>query len=203
MRSKSFLSVASRKASVAVMVLGSAFGLGSATARARDVAPETVRAISDMSRYCTTCWRHARLQVDCWSDCTQEVFGRLLERVPPDAWERVLADEGMERKEFLRAIDMVKKRVQRSRKPSDVPLDTVADGRGDRAEHLADRREEVRQAAGAVLSDRQQNILKLSFEGWSVHEIARGLRISTARVSDEKYKAIRKLRRYLADADVS
>src|SRR5438874_9973442 len=129
MRSRSFLSASSRKACVAVMVLGSAFGLGSSAVQARDVAPTTVQAISDMSRYCTTCWRNARLQSDCWSDCTQEVFGRLLERVPADSWERVLATEGEERKEFLRAIDMVKKRVQRTRKPADFPLETVADER--------------------------------------------------------------------------
>jgi RNA polymerase sigma factor (sigma-70 family) len=200
MRSKSFLSASSRKACVAVMVLGSAFGLGSSAASAREAAPDTVRAISDMSRYCTTCWRNARLQSDCWSDCTQEVFGRLLERVPADSWERVLADEGMERKEFLRAIDMVKKRVQRSRKASDSDLDSIADVRVDYSQDLAERREEVKEAADTLLTARQQSILKRSFEGWSVQEIARDLRLSAHRVSDEKYKAIRKLRRYLADA---
>ncbi len=198
MRSKSFLSNGSRKACVALMFLGSAIGLGSSSAQAREVAPETARAITDMSRYCTTCWRNARLQSDCWNDCTQEVFGRLLERVPADSWERVLADEGLEHKEFLRAIDTVKKRVQRSRKPTDLPLDNVPDNRGIRDWSLVERREEVRQAANNLLSQRQQKIMKLSFEGWSVNEIARDLRVSAQRVSDEKYKAIRKLRRHLA-----
>ena len=112
----------------------------------------------------------------------------------------MLANEGMERKEFLRAIDMVKKRVQRSRKPADSALDSIADVRVDRSQGLAERREEVKEAADTLLTARQQSILKLSFEGWSVQEIARDLRLSAQRVSDEKYKAIRKLRRYLADA---
>src|SRR5262249_22431920 len=155
----------SRKACVAVMVLGSAFGLGSSAVDARESAPSTTRAITDMSRYCTTCWRNARLQADCWSDCTQEVFGRLLERVPTDSWELVFANEGEERKEFLRAIDMVKKRAQRSRKPADLALDSVADIRGGRAGQLAERRDEVHQAASTVLSRRQQRILNLSFDG--------------------------------------
>ena len=45
-----------------------------------------------------------------------------------------------------------------------------------------------------MLSERQQRIVRLSFEGWSVHEIAAELRTPPERVSDEKYKAIRKLR---------
>src|SRR5262249_7909989 len=72
--------------------------------------------LNDLSRYCTACWRNARLPADLWSDCTQEVFIRLLERVPMNVWDRSLADEGDERREFLRAIDAVKKRVQRSKK---------------------------------------------------------------------------------------
>ena len=45
-----------------------------------------------------------------------------------------------------------------------------------------------------MLSPRQQRIVRMSFEGWSVHDIASELRLPPERVSDEKYKAIRKLR---------
>jgi DNA-directed RNA polymerase specialized sigma24 family protein len=44
-------------------------------------------------------------------------------------------------------------------------------------------------------------VLQLSFEGWSVHEIADTLSIGVERVSDEKYKAIRKLREHLRQHD--
>ena len=40
--------------------------------------------------------------------------------------------------------------------------------------------------------------MQLSFDGWSVQEIADELKASPERVSDEKYKAIRKLRGRLA-----
>ena len=55
----------------------------------------------------------------------------------------------------------------------------------------------VEAAAAEVLNDRQQQIMRLSFEGWSVQEIADEMRVGPERVSDEKYKAIGKLRRHL------
>jgi RNA polymerase sigma factor (sigma-70 family) len=160
-----------------------------------------VRAVADISRYCTVCWRNARLHPDSWTDCTQEVFCRLLERVAPDAWNRVLKVEGEERREFLRAIDTVKKRSQRSRKWASGLQDAVADGRDGRERCLANDREAVRQAAAALLSARQQRIVQRSLDGWSVQDIAAELRLPAQRVSDEKYKAIRKLRQRLEPAD--
>jgi RNA polymerase sigma factor (sigma-70 family) len=183
-------------------MLGTALSsLGSAAVAAE--APDTThRAVNDISRYCTACWRNARLPVDSWTDCTQEVFGRLLERVEPPSWSRVLQGEGEERREFLRAIDAVKKRTQRSRKLSAGMVELAADPRDLSKRQLAEDRELVRQAAAELLSPRQQTILQRSFEGYSVHEIAAELDLTPARVSDEKYKAIRKLRENVcADGD--
>jgi RNA polymerase sigma factor (sigma-70 family) len=187
---------------MAAVVLGTALSaLGPAGGIATAAPDATARAVNDMSRYCTTCWRNARLHPDCWTDCTQEVFSRLLERVTPDAWDRVLRAEGEERREFLRAIDTVKKRTQRSRKWAGNDVEQVADPRDRGAGRLADEREAVGRAARDLLSPRQQRILQLSFEGWSVHEIAGEMQLPPERVSDEKYKAIRKLREYLATGD--
>jgi RNA polymerase sigma factor (sigma-70 family) len=157
----------------------------------------TAHTINDMSRYCTTCWRNASVPADCWSDCTQEVFRRMLERVAPTVWGQVLQNEGEERQEFLRAIDTVKKRWQRSRKWSDSPIDHVADRREPDARRVREERQVVDRAASEVLTPRQQRILQHSFEGWSVQDIAQELNLSAERVSDEKYKAIRKLREHL------
>lgn len=55
----------------------------------------------------------------------------------------------------------------------------------------------MNKAAGEVLSDRQQQIINLSADGWGVPEIAVELGTTTQRISDEKYKAIRKLREKL------
>jgi RNA polymerase sigma factor (sigma-70 family) len=184
---------------VVAMMLGTALSaLGSSGAlAANDVE---ARAVKDISRYCTACWRNARLDPDSWPDCTQEVFSRLLQRIEPEAWDQVLKSEGDERREFFRAIDAVKKRTQRSRKWSHNMVDSVADQREPQDRKLAEEREAVREAADRVLSPRQQRILQLSFEGWSVHDISEELRVSAERVSDEKYKAVRKLREHLASS---
>jgi RNA polymerase sigma factor (sigma-70 family) len=154
-------------------------------------------AVADISRYCSTCWRNARLPADAWNDCTQEVFKRLLERVPAARWGLALQGEGDERREFHRAIDAVKKRVQRSRRHSDA-VEGAADLRPLSEQRIAEDRETVRLAAEELLSARQQRILQLSFEGFTAQEIARELTLPVERVSDEKYKAIRKLRAHLA-----
>jgi len=186
---------------VVAMVLGTALSTLSGAPGTAAVPEATARAVNDMSRYCTTCWRNARVSQEVWPDCTQEVFSRLLERVSPDAWCRVLKDEGEERREFLRAIDAVKKRTQRSRKYSPLADDFVADRNDFVQRERSDKREAVARAAEEVLSARQQQILQLSFEGWSVAEIAGELKAPAERVSDDKYKAIRKLRQHLASAE--
>jgi RNA polymerase sigma factor (sigma-70 family) len=90
----------------------------------------------------------------------------------------------------------VKKRGQRSRPWSGRPIEAVADPRDAQERRLADDREAVRQAASKLLSPRQQRILRLSLEGWAVQDMAAELGIAADRVSDEKYKAIRKLRQH-------
>ena len=183
---------------VMAVVLGTALSVYTAPgqAAATQTPQATAKAIADMSRYCATCWRNARLPIDRWSDCTQEVFRRLLERVPADAWNQTLRGDGEEHREFLRAIDTVKKRTQRARKFS-PSIDSVADRRDTQRRELREEREVVRQAAAEILSPRQQRILQLTFEGWSVQEMSEELRLPVERVSDEKYKAIRKLRTHL------
>ena len=189
---------ANRRPYMVAMVLGTALSALGSTPAAVAEAPATLRAVADMSRYCTTCWRNARLRPDCWGDCTQEVLYRMLERVTPEAWDHALKNDGEERREFLRAIDTVKKRSQRQRRPLGIPLDSFADRNELHERRLAEDRDTVRQAAKELLSERQQRIIQLSLEGWSVHDIAAEMRTGPERVSDEKYKAIRKLREYLA-----
>jgi DNA-binding CsgD family transcriptional regulator len=192
----------SRSMMVAV-VLGTALTAGEnkshgspATLRALppDVGPDVVR---DITRYCQACWRNARLPEDRWQDCTQQVFARLLERVPVGQWATLLADdEAAERKEFYRAIDAVKKRTQRARRHAELAPD-FADGRNRATDYLREQREAVALASQAVLSERQQRIVEMTAHGWAVPDIAAELNTTPERVSDEKYKAIRKLRDHL------
>jgi RNA polymerase sigma factor (sigma-70 family) len=174
------------------VVLGTALvALGPSARASEELAP---RAVQDITRYCSACWRNARLPLDCWGDCTQDVFQRLLERVPRERWSQVLAADGDERQEFLRAIDTVKKRVQRDRQRWSRLQHETPDHRAPQDQERADSRGNLQHAAEQTLSRRQQRIVQRSCEGWSVAEIAEEMSIAPARVSDEKYKAIQKLR---------
>lgn len=190
-----YLPAAARSSRAAMMavVLGTAVTAGDASATPTVPSPSREEVIPDLSRYCQACWRNARLPADRWGDCTQQVFTRLLERVQPDRWANLLADDGAERREFIRAIDAVKKRTQRARKLTAVPVE-FADPRHD---ERRDERQAVAAAAETVLSGRQRKIVELTVGGWAVPDIADELGTTPERVSDEKYKAIRKLRQHL------
>ncbi len=171
-------------------------GLAALTAHATE--SDLVR---DIQRYCTVCWRNARLDPGLWDDCTQEVCCRLLGKARAGQLDLnlVLAEDTPERRELVRAIDMVRKRVQRSRRFQ--PLDDQFTPGPDLDQRHRNRQElgEILEAARqAVLTPRQDRIVELWTHGWTVPEIGEAMSLPVARVSDEKYKALRKLERYLA-----
>jgi len=183
-----------RKSMLAAMVMGAALvAMPVADAQAGQLPEKTV---TDISRYCQVCWRNARLHPDSWSDCTQEVLSRLLERVEPARWATMLKKDDQDHREFIRAIDAVKKRNQRSRKFAGL-VEDVTDYREQPEVILNEQREVLDKAMKSELNNRQQRIVQLSGAGWSIPEIAAELHTSADRVSDEKYKAIRKLRKHL------
>jgi len=178
------------------VVLGTALAASPAKAAAKassvTASEPSSKAITDISKYCQTCWRNARLPADRWQDCTQAVFVRLLERVEAEKWGSVLVDnETAERREFLRAIDAVKKRTQRARKFA--TLSPELPDRQPVSNASRDDREAIAKAAAEELSPRQRRILELSADGWPIPDIATELGTTVERVSDEKYKAIKKL----------
>src|SRR6516225_3469842 len=118
-----------RRAGPAAMAL--VIGLAALTATASE--SELVR---DIQRYCTVCWRNARLDPGLWDDCTQEVCCRLLGKARAGQLDLnlVLADDTPERRELVRAIDMVRKRVQRSRKYQPLDAQSTAGPDLDRRE---------------------------------------------------------------------
>jgi RNA polymerase sigma factor (sigma-70 family) len=171
-------------------------GLAALTAQASE--SDLVR---DIQRYCTVCWKNARLDPGLWDDCTQEVCCRLLSKARDGQLDLnlVLADDTPERRELVRAIDMVRKRVQRSKRHQS--LDEQFTPSPDHDQRNRDRQElgEILEAARqAVLTPRQDRIVELWTRGWTVPEIGETLKMPVARVSDEKYKALRKLENHLA-----
>ena len=76
----------------------------------------------------------------------------------------------------------------------------VTDRRSPRDQELRETRSMLHEAAEQTLSQRQQRIMRWSCEGWSVAQMAEELGLSAARISDEKYKAIHKLRTHFGVA---
>src|SRR4051812_33361286 len=184
----------SRRAGTTAMAL--VMGLAALTAQATETD-----LLRDVQRYCTACWRNARLDPTLWDDCTQEVCCRLLDQARAGRLDLslVLSDDTPERRELVRAIDMVRKRVQRAKRYQ--PIDEQLTPGPDLDRRYRERQElgEILEAARrAVLSERQDRIVELWTRGWTVPEIGELLELPVARVSDEKYKALRKLERYLA-----
>jgi RNA polymerase sigma factor (sigma-70 family) len=171
-------------------------GLAALTGSASE--SETVR---DIQRYCTVCWRNARLDPGVWDDCTQEVCCRLLGKARAGELDLnlVMAEDTPERRELVRAIDMVRKRVQRSRKHQVLDPQSTPDRDVDQRHRDRQELGEILEAARrAVLTTRQDRIVELWTRGWTVPEISEEMGMPVARVSDEKYKALRKLERHLA-----
>ena len=172
-------------------------GLAALTAQASET--DLVR---DIQRYCTVCWRNARLDPRLWDDCTQEVCCRLLTKARDGQLDltQVLAEDTPDRRELVRAIDMVRKRIQRTKRFQ--PLDGSTTPAYDLDRRQRDQLElgEILEAARrAVLTSRQDRIIELWMRGWSVPEIGVELDMPVTRVSDEKYKALRKLERQLCN----
>jgi RNA polymerase sigma factor (sigma-70 family) len=171
-------------AACAVALASSLGGAGTAEASALD----------QVQRYCATSWRNAGIALQEWPDCTQEALAELLERVPRHRLPAAFDDaESTERRELNRAIWRIVQRWRRQ--PHPLPLDErTADPHspGDAIEAADSVATALR-----VVTPRQRDILVLWSEGWSVSEIGRRLGISAARVSDEKYKAIARIRRQL------
>lgn len=172
-------------------------GLAALTAQASET--DLVR---DIQRYCTVCWRNARLDPRLWDDCTQEVCCRLLTKARSGQLELalVLSEDTEERRELVRAIDMVRKRVQRTKRFKTLdPAVTASSGLDRRERDRLELGEILEGARRAVLTARQDRIIELWMRGWSVPEIGEEMKMAVTRVSDEKYKALRKLEQALRD----
>lgn len=171
-----------------------ATSLGSATAEAKESG-----AIESINRYCQASWRNARIAPQDWEECTQQTFAELLDRVSRDRWSEAIENKNSsERRELNRSIWRIAQRWRRAPRPRHGSTELLA------AQAPSPRKDldhpgldDVLQALSSPdtgLSSRQQDVMRRWIDGDTVAEIATDLDLPPARVSDEKYKAIRKLR---------
>ncbi len=161
-------------------------------------------AVQRIGRYCNASWQNARISRQDWPDCTQQVFSRLLERVSRNGLPEAIGDaESPERRELNRSIWATIQRWRRQPRQANNGVDQVAESRPQKTKSpAADQVDEILTMADESLSARQHRILRMLADGWSVGEIADKLEMTPARTSDEKYKAIQKIRRHLEVAGI-
>ena len=167
------------------------------------VSPLDAASIESIERYCNSSWRQAGIPQTEWEDCTQDTMLELLSRLPQrDVTRAINNSSSPERRELMRSIWCVAQRWRRQTNRSPVSLDLLPDRGEDESVHFVDRisNAEVLERGLEQLTEVQRSILKLWCDGYSVADIAEELEMPAARVSDQKYKAIRLLKSRLAEA---
>ena len=179
---------AHRLAAALATALTASMSFNAATARTTDIEA-TVR---EVERYCTASWRAAGIPRQEWDDCTQEAIARFLEKLTEPEGDRQKDDAY---RDLQRVIWSTAKAWHRSAGKTATTSLLSPPTTDDATEQLA-LREAVRVALSS-LSKLQREVILRWMAGESVAEIATALGCSPERVSDTKYKAIRKLRQAL------
>jgi DNA-binding CsgD family transcriptional regulator len=158
-----------------------------------------LETIDKIERYCTVSWRNAGISQQEWDDCTQQALVELLDRMSREGLSEAIGNvESHERRELNRTVWRTVQRWRRRPRPQSFEESWNGERQNvSRSDEMENAWEQIASVSESSLSDRQQTILAMMRDGWRVSEIAEELQITQARVSDEKYKAIVKLRSVL------
>lgn len=182
----------SRRRERGLMLAACAVAFATAVGAPGSTPAAEVNAIHKIERYCTTSWRNAGIRPQEWEDCTQQALVELLSAMSSaDLQVAIEQPESEPRRELNRAVWRLVQRCRRQVREVSL-LDVFPEPRAT-TDHQDDWRA-IELAADELLSPRQQQILEWTRDGWRVADIASKLEASSERISDEKYKAISKLR---------
>jgi RNA polymerase sigma factor (sigma-70 family) len=172
-------------------------------------ATEVSAGLSQLDRYLGRTWYRAGLSPQQHDDCTQAVYATLLQSLGRDRFDQLLGEVGhygirdvlsretAEGPDFFRAIDTVKKRAQRER--TFQPLDLVDAASINRPENLGDDwKSTLQEAILASLSPREAALIQATLQGETPAEIAQQWGVAPKTVSNEKTRALQKLREALS-----
>lgn len=170
-----------------------AFALATAVGSAAET--QTIKKIES---YCATSWRNASIHPQDWQDCTQQALLEFLEQRPSSDLEVAIDDKKSEaRRDLNRAVWRIVKRVKRQM--TFVQFDESFFYELSVPEILEEW-PAIEGLARSLLTVRQLQILELVRDGWKVAEISQIMKVAPARISDEKFKAIAKLRERVVQA---
>jgi RNA polymerase sigma factor (sigma-70 family) len=164
--------------------------------------------LNQLNRYLNRAWYRAGIPVQQHDDATQAVYVALLQNLGTDRFEAMLTDIGntgirdvlsretADGPDFFRAVDTVKKRVQREK--SYQPLDTIDVAASSTTDDpLSDQRGALREAIAQTLSPREAALIHDTLMGKTPAEIAAQWGVAPKTVSNEKTRVIQKLREVL------
>jgi RNA polymerase sigma factor (sigma-70 family) len=165
--------------------------------------------LSQLDRYLNRTWFRAGIPTQQHDDCTQAVYAQLLQVLGRDTFDELAADVGQhgirdvlsretaEGPDFFRAIDTVKKRAQREKtfQPLDSQSDTVAASSDTNPSSAS--RGDLHDAIARRLSPREAALVYETLKGATPAEIAQQWGVAPKTVSNEKTRALQKLREAL------
>lgn len=178
---------------------------------ARAAEPEALLdGLGQLTRYLSRAWARAGIAPQQFEDCTQAVYETLLTNLGRDGFDHLAADvgrmgvrqvlnrESSDGPDFFRAIDMVKKRTQRERAFSslDEHYAELSDQTGQDGAS-ADWRSTLDEAIEETLSPREARLIRETLLGKTPAEIAQEWGMAPKTVSNEKTRALQKLREAL------
>jgi RNA polymerase sigma factor (sigma-70 family) len=161
--------------------------------------------LAQLNRYLSRAWFRAGIPAQLHDDSSQAVYVTLLQNLGSARFHHlvgeigrsgirdVLSRETPEGPDFFRAVDAAKKRAQREKsfQPLDK-IDVVASPGGDDAR--AHWRGALREAIDQSLSPREAALIYATLDGETPAEIASQWGVAPKTVSNEKTRAIQKLR---------
>ena len=168
-------------------------------------ADAIVSGLSQLDRYLNRAWYRAGIAPQQHDDCTQAVYATLLQTLGRDRFDGLLTDIGQsgirdvlsretpEGPDFFRAIDTVKKRAQREKTFQPIDAVEVADA-SVATPGQADWRGALQEAIEQSLNPREAALIQATMQGETPAEIAQKWGVAPKTVSNEKSRAIQKLR---------
>lgn len=162
--------------------------------------------LNQLDRYLIRSWQRAGMAPQSFEDSSQAVYATLLQQLGRGRFDAMLNDVGQwgikevfsketdEGQDFFRAVDMVKKRVQRER--TYQPLDDVAAAAASDPQ-MQSRRDALREVIDRSLTPREASLIQESLKGRTPSEIALQWGVASKTVSNEKTRILNKLREIL------
>lgn len=180
---------------------------GPATPAVADDPALMSAGLSQLDRYLSRTWSRAGVAQQAHDDCTQAVYTTLLQSWGREPFDNLLTEVGAsgiratlsrdtpEGPDFFRAIDTVKKRAQREK--IFAPLDAGANVAASNDTSAESWRGALQEAITRNLNAREADLIQHTLRGETPAEIALQWGVAPKTVSNEKTRAIQKLREAL------